>query len=254
MTPRCLLGRPAAAVVLVVVATAAPASADWTIGAFLGGSHTRPASLTLNQPAESTNVSAAAVRYRSESLEMPVYYGYRAAFYPRSSWFGVEGELIHMKVVADTARTTRISGRLDGVPVSQNVALSSIIEEFSITHGVNLLLVNAVARRRVIVAHDGEPRLALMARLGAGGSIPHAESTIRGRRVEGYQWNAFSVQAAAGLEVRLVRRIALVGEYKLTHSTHDVEVADGRGRTSLTTHHAAVGVAFRIGSGSQATP
>jgi opacity protein-like surface antigen len=178
---------------------------------------------------------------------MPIYYGYRVTFFPRSGWFGLEGELIHTKVVADTAREVHISGVVRGEPVSHTAAMSSAIADFSITHGVNLVLLNAVARREMGVDHDGEARWALTARLGVGGSIPHAESTIDGQHVEGYQWNAFSAQAAAGLEVRLQRRLWLVGEYKLTRSGHDVAVADGRVRTSLTTHHVVVGASLRLG-------
>ena len=71
------------------------AFADWTLGVFVGMAHTRPTSLTLIQPAEDTDVTLSPVRYRSESLTLPIYYGYRVAFFPRSSWLGIEGELVH---------------------------------------------------------------------------------------------------------------------------------------------------------------
>jgi hypothetical protein len=254
MTSRCPLRSRGTArlaslmlVSLASLAVVSPAFADWTLGVFVGVAHTRPTSLTLIQPTEGTDVTVSPVRYRSESLTPPIYYGYRAAFFPRSSWLGVEGEFVHLKVVADTARDVEISGALRGSPVGGSAPLSSIVDAFSITHGVNLLLVNAVARRRVGVDPAGHARWTFTARLGAGASIPHAESTIGGRRSEGYEWGAPSLQAAAGVEVRVTRVLSLIGEYKLTHSVQDVTVANGSARTPLTTHHLVVGTAVRLG-------
>ena len=102
-------------------------------------------------------------------------------------------------------------------PVGGSAPFSSIIEAFSITHGVNLLLVNAVARRRAGLDPAGDARWTFTARFGAGASIPHPESTIGGRPSEGYEWGALSVQAAAGVEARVTRVLSLIGEYKLTH-------------------------------------
>ena len=232
---------------LASLAVASNAYADWTLGVFVGMAHTRPASLTLIQPAEDTDVTLSPVRYRSESLAPPIYYGYRVAFFPGSRWLGVEGEFVHLKVVADTARDVEMSGTLRGSPVGGSASLSSIIEAFSITHGVNLLLVNAVARRRAGLDPAGDARWTFTARFGAGASIPHAESTIGGRRSEGYEWGAPSVQAAAGIEARVTRVLSLIGEYKLTHSVQDVTVAAGSARTPLTTHHVVVGAAVRLG-------
>lgn len=232
---------------VVSLVTVAPAFADWTIAGFLGAAHTRASSLTLTRPAETTDVSLAPIRYASESFEAPVYYGYRVAFFPRSGWVGVEGELIHVKVVADTTRPVRLQGLSRGVRVDETVPLSSIIEDFSITHGVNLLLVNAVARRRTGVDSAGRARWTLSARLGAGGSVPHPESTIGGQHVEGYEWGAMAVHGAVGVELRVVSRLSLIGEYKLTWSVQDVAVAEGRARTPLTTHHVVTGVAVSLG-------
>ncbi len=240
MTARMTL-RTFAVAGLVSLVTVAPAFADWTIAGFLGAANTRASSLTLTIPTEATDVSLSPIRYASESLEAPVYYGYRVAFFPRSGWLGIEGELIHVKVVADTTRTVRVHGMWRGAPVDETMRLSSVIGDFSITHGVNLLLVNAVMRRRT------SPHWTFTARLGAGGSVPHPESTIGGQHVEGYEWGAISIQGAAGLELRLGSGLSLVGEYKLTRSVQDVTVAQGTARTPLTTHHVVAGIAIGLG-------
>ena len=130
-------------------------------------------------------------------MEAPIYYGYRIGYFPKSSWFGIEGELIHIKAIADTARNVEITGTLRNSPANGSLPLSAVVEHFSLTHGVNLLLVNGVFRRPLGVRGE-HPRWILTARLGAGASVPHAESTISGRHVERYEWGEMSVQAAAG--------------------------------------------------------
>jgi hypothetical protein len=147
MTARTVL-RTLVSAGVVSLATVAPAFADWTLTGFVGAAHTRTSSLTLTRPTEATDVVLSPIRYASESLKLPPYYGYRAAFFPRSGWFGIEGELIHVKVVADTTRAVRMHGTWRRARVDETVRLSSVIQDFSITHGVNLLLVNAVVRRR----------------------------------------------------------------------------------------------------------
>jgi hypothetical protein len=231
---------------VVTFLTASPVCADWSIGVFAGAAHTAATSLTLIRPGESTNVALAPVHYRSESFAPPIYYGYRIGFFPRSSWIGIEGELIHLKVVADTSRTARMDGVMRGETVSGTVPISSLVEHFSITHGVNLLLVNAVMRRPLGAESAERARWTVSARLGAGGSIPHPESDIGGRSFEGYEWGALSLQAAAGAEMRVAARLSIVGEYKLTRTVQEVTISGGTARTPLTTHHVAGGLALRL--------
>ena len=245
MTPRTVFGCCLAVLVNVIVPSGA--CADWTVGAFVGGAHTQKTSLTLTRPADSTSVSLSPVHYRSASLESPIYYGYRVAFFPRSRWLGIEGELIHLKVLADTTRDVRLQGTVANRPLDATAPLSSVVQDFSITHGVNLLLANAVMRRRGEADASGSARWALTARLGAGASVPHPESTIEGQPVEGYEWGALSLQAAGGAEVRLTGPLSLAGEYKLTRTVQDVAIAGGRAHTPLVTHHVAVGVSVRLG-------
>jgi opacity protein-like surface antigen len=188
------------------------------------------------------------VRYRSESLEPPIYYAYRVGVFPGSGWLGIEAEFIHLKVIADTARGVKTEGIVRGGPASEVRPLGSVLERFSITHGVNLLLVNAVARHAVQGRHNKPPRWFLTARAGAGASVPHAESTIGGVSLEQYEWGSFSVQATGGVELRLTNRVYISGEYKLTRTVQHVSVAGGSVRTPLTTHHLVAGVVAHLGS------
>ncbi len=232
-----------------LLCTGAPrsASADWTLTLLLGGARTQDSRLVLTQPAEATVVALSPVHFESESFEPPLYYGYRVGFFPRSRWIGVEGEFVHLKVIADTARTVDIDGEVRGQSVDGSGPMASVIERFSITHGVNLLLINVAARREGSASTTELPRWRVSGRFGVGASIPHAESTVGGVTLEGYEWGAFSLQGAAGLELRVAGPLSLTGEYKLTRTAQDVTIVGGTAQTRLVTHHAVFGAVVHIG-------
>lgn len=224
------------------------AAADWTLTAYLGASRTQETSLTLVRPGSDTHVTLSPVHYDSASFEAPPYYGYRVGWFPKSTWFGVEGEFIHLKVIADTARVTTVDGTFDGARVTGRRPMEEIIQRFSISHGMNLVLVNAVVRRGVAMsARTPTPRLVLTGRFGAGASIPHPESTVNGMTFESYEWGAFSMQGGAGIELRLGGRAYLTGEYKLSRTVQDVTIPGGSVRTPLVTHHLVGGLVTHLG-------
>jgi len=231
---------------LAVLLLAKPVSADWLVGAFAGVAHTADTWLRIRQPAVRTDVMFSEVRYDSASLEPPIYYGYRVGVFPRSKSFGVEGELIHLKVIAASSRPTRADGTIAGQRVDGLRPVSDALDSFSITHGVNLLLLNAVVRWPA-ESDDAAPRWMLIGRAGIGGSIPHAESRVRDVRLEHYEWGAASVQGSAGISVRIARSLYLSAEYKITRTVQEVAIVGGSARTPLRTHHLAAGLSARLG-------
>jgi hypothetical protein len=245
MTVRLLM--PFAGVLLAMCVDVRRASAEWTLAGFVGGAWTRDSTIELTQASQSTDLTLSPVRYHSESLEAPIYYAYRISVFPSSGWLGIEGEFIHLKVIADTTRPVMAEGVIRGEAVSDVRPLATVLERFSITHGVNLLLVNAVARRAVRSDNDGPPRWFFTGRAGAGASVPHPESTIASASLERYEWGSLSLQAAGGLELRLTNRLYIAGEYKLTRTVQHVSVAGGSARTPLTTQHLVGGVVAHLG-------
>ena len=242
-----LLMTAVTSVVLLCAIDVHSARAEWSVAGFLGAAHTQESSIRLIQPPDSTDVRVSPVVYRAASFEAPIYYGYRIGYFPRSRWIGVEAEFIHLKVIADTSRPALFSGTINGATVSEAHAIAAVIERFSITHGVNLVLVNGVFRHQVGTA-DAQPRWFLTGRVGMGASVPHVESTITGASLEHYEWGAFSVQGAGGVELRLARRVYLAGEYKLTRTVQDVSVVHGSVNTPLTTHHLVTGIVAHLGA------
>jgi opacity protein-like surface antigen len=223
------------------------ARAEWMVSGYLGAVHTQTAPLAVAQPAAGTEATLQSVTYRGESFALPLYYGYRLAWFPHSnSWFGIEAEFIHLKASANTDRTTQASGRLKGRPLDAPIPIDWVIERFSISHGLNFVLVNAVARR-TLGPSGAANRITLAGRFGAGPTLPHAESTIDGRSApEGYAWGAAGWQAAGGLQIRMTRHLDVLGEYKFTRTRETVDIVSGSAKGLFASHHGVFGLAWRF--------
>ena len=241
-------GRVSVPLVLFLLALAPGARAEWTLAAYLGGIHTADTYLAIDQPSRGNQLTFEGVRYRGESFIGPIYYGVRSGYFlPFASFLGVEVEFIHLKVFADTDRQVFVRGIQGGVPISQQVPMKEIIQGFSISHGVNYLLINAVVRRRLgRAATHPRGRLILVGRAGAGPSIPHPESTIEGASLQHYEGGAAALHLAGGMEIHLWRGLYALGEYKFTRSRQSVGVVDGTAQTLLRTHHGVFGLAYHF--------
>ncbi len=234
-------GTPLITLLCCLFAAAPLKAGDWAIGGFLGATSTRPNTLTLEQQEAGTHVSMDPVRYDSKSLQPPIYYGYRVTWFMRRH-FGLEAEFMHPKVFARTREMVHATGTVAAESVNASVPMDSLVERFSISHGLNLLLVNAVFTHQL--DHGTRPRWLLTARGGAGLTIPHAESEIRGRTQEQYERGAPGVQVAFGGELRVAGHVYATAEYKLTTTAQSVSVVGGTMEGRFTTHHLAVGVAW----------
>jgi hypothetical protein len=220
------------------------AAAEWVLAVYLGSAHTISAPLLLTQPQAGNDLRLAWVDYRGESMTPPLYYGYRVSLFPQaSSWIGVEGEFIHLKVYANTDRTTRMSGTLRAEAVDGMLPIRSVVERFSISHGLNLVVLNVVVRRTLHGRRDGRGEVELFGRAGIGPTLPHAESTIDHVSREGYALGSPALQTATGLEIRVSKRLTVLAEYKLSRTRQTVDVDRGEMRGSFVSHHVVVGIA-----------
>ena len=218
------------------------ADAQLLVSAYGGAMHTRPADVKLEQPALDTALTFPEVPFRSESLDTPIYYGYRiAARIPGTRWLFVEGELIHAKLFARAEEAPPGTGRHLGGNVSA-MPFTSVFDRFGVSHGMNFVLVNACVRKPF--ADDG--RWLVTGRLGVGPMIPHPEIRIRGEGQEGYQLGGLGAQVAGGLERELFRPLSILAEYKFTLSRFDVSVPNGTVRFAARSHHLAVGLGLKF--------
>lgn len=220
----------------------------WVVAAYVGGASTSASDLSISQPALGNTLTFGRVRLRSRSFDPPLYYGLRAGYFLRRvPSFGVEAEFTHLKVFSDPGQRVRVAGLRRGAPVSEELALGEIVQQYSISHGANLLLFNAALRHGVW--HGGgapDGRLILSARAGAGPTIPHTESSVEGRRQEQYEVGRMAWQAAGGAEFRLWRGFYALGEYKFTRTRQRGKISSGTAESLLRTQHGAFGLSYHF--------
>ena len=228
--------------VLSVVCAVVPraAHAQWYFVGYLGANATEKASVAIELPAANASVVFRDVEFAAEPFESPQYYGWRLGRLLGSSRrFGVEVEFIHLKVIGLTGRAYALTGTPGSLPVVSGQPMSAIVQRYSMTHGLNFLVVNAVLRHEL-----AERRAAFVARAGAGPTVPHTETTVLGGAVDKYEFGGLGVHAAAGIDVTLAGRLSFTAEYKLTAARPEISIAGGTGRTTAVTHHVAAGLAF----------
>jgi hypothetical protein len=129
--------------------------------------------------------------------------------------------------------------------VSDAAPLGDIVQRFSISHGLNMVLVNAVMRAPVRRA-SSDGRVSWVGRIGAGPTVPHAESTIAGITEEHYELGGLAIQAAGGIEMKIARGAHIIGEYKFTTTSQRVGVAGGTASARFATHHVVFGAGYRF--------
>jgi len=232
-------------VLIWCVSTGAPTAAEWEVAGYMGGAHTESSDLLLRQPSLVTHLRFGDIGYRGGSFETPLYYGARGGYFLRPRW-AVEGEFVHLKVFAHVRQTAPITGTLRGSPLNVRQPVDTIVQSFSISHGLNLLLANVVFRQPLWRSRSGARRLNLAVRLGAGTTFPHPESIIEGSADAHYQTGSPAIQFAGGVELHLWRKLWWIGEYKFTRTRQEVDVFSGTATSLLRTHHAVTGPAIRF--------
>jgi hypothetical protein len=212
----------------LVLLVAAPASAQWFGSVYMGANTTRPADITLK--GDGYEATFPAVEFEAKPFTSPQYYGYRLGrFLSDTRRVGVEFEFIHLKVIARPEQ------------------LAPDVQRYAMTHGLNYMLVNLVSRVPFGRSAYGDAPFALVSRIGAGMTYPHAETTILGVAREQYEFAGPGAHAAIGVDVRLKGRLSLLTEYKMTYSRPKISTAhNGTGQTTALSHHLAVGLAFGL--------
>jgi opacity protein-like surface antigen len=232
--------------IAVLLALQRMAFAEWNVAGYIGSAHTQSSDLRITQPAAATDLRLRGVSWSGESFQSPLYYGVRGGdFFTRH--LGLEIEFIHLKVFAQTRDLLAAQGTLGGTAVNGRVPMNTIVQRFGISHGNNLLLGNVALRQDYFRTGDESLGcLIVSGRVGIGGTIPHAESTVLGASDEHYQGGSPVEQVAAGAEFRLIRHLYAMGEYKFTHNHQHVDVVGGTASTPLNSHHLVVGAAVHF--------
>lgn len=220
----------------------------WVVTAYVGGARTSSSPLSISQPSLANELTFEDVQFRSRSFDPPLYYGLRGAhFLRRLPLLGVEAEFIHLKVYSDPRQRVRAGGVRGGAPVNRELELGEIVQQYSISHGVNLLLFNAAVRRGVgRSAESPAGRLIFTGRAGLGPTLPHTESRVEGLAQEQYEVGRLAWQAAGSAEIKLWRGLHALGEYKFTRTRQEGKIASGTAESLLRTHHGVFGLSYHF--------
>ena len=189
----------------------------WVFAAFLGNAWTAQNDLHLRLENPALEMRFTEVAYDDRSAQPPLYYGARIGHgLAAIPWLAVETEFIHLKTIADEAW------------------LAPPMPRFEMSHGLNLLFINAAIRFEPFVL-----------RVGAGPTIPHVETAVRGDSVNAYQFGALAVQAAGAIEVPVSRQLFATGEFKWTRTAENLTVPTGSLEGTFATRHLIVGIGWR---------
>jgi len=230
----------------IVFAFARPAAAQWYSAAYLGTNHTPPSDVAVAVPALNMALTYQDVHFEAKPFKSPQYYGGRLGrLIGEQRRFGIEIEFIHLKVIGQTSQVYPVTGQFGSLTgVTAQSPMSAVVEQYQMTHGLNFILGNVMARLPVGAANGP---LTLIVRGGAGPTFPHAESRVAGESVNQYEWAGLGVHGAAGLNIRLAGPVSVLAEYKLTFAKPEITIAgDGTGRMTAVTHQFAFGLTFGL--------
>jgi hypothetical protein len=239
------------AVAMLALCLAWPHAADaqWYVAGYLGANHTLPATVTIDQPSRATSLQFNDVTFEARPFESPQYYGVRVGrLFGVRRHFGVEFEWFHPKVYAQTARDVLVAGQFHAVTVNGTLPMNTIVQRYSMSHGMNFALINGVVRFPLSdAATSMAGRIAVTGRAGAGPMIPHGESEVAGETVEQYEVAGIGYQVAGGATMRLYRGLSALAEYKFGHASPEITIVDGTGQTTANLHQVAFGLAVEFG-------
>ena len=221
------------------------ADAQWYVTSFTGANATRPATVTLDQPAIGRHLDFQDVTFEARPMQSPQYYGLRIGRH-LGARFGVEVEFLHIKVIAHTERIVHVTGLVADGAVDTQMPMNQIVQRHNTTHGLNYWMANLAWRRPLRAPYVRRP-VTLILRAGAGPVMPGVDAVVDHVSVQGYQFSGFGGQLSAGLDVHVRRWFSLTAEYKLTRTRPELEISGGTTRMTALSHHVAAGFALGFG-------
>jgi hypothetical protein len=220
------------------------ASAQWYLEGSAGAVHSLNATVSIRQPSENIALDFHDVRFEGQSNYPRRYYSVRVGRTGKSGRIGWEVEQIHLKAVALVDRTYDVTaGSGTAVPSTGVSPMNQYVQEYQMTHGVNLALVNMVVHRPL---GSSRSPISLALRFGAGASFPHAETTINGGVIHHYELGGPGAQAAAGVRVLVFPRLSAITEYKFTWTRPKIDIVGGEAWTTLVSNHVIAGFSLDL--------
>jgi len=223
--------------------------AELMLSVYTGTSWTHSSDVRVEQPGSASNAEFGGVHWAPKPLHGAPYYGVRLSyFHDEVARFGGNIDFTHYKMYAATDHVAAVRGTWNGVPINASVPMSALVQNFEISHGVNLTSVNFEYRWS---SQAGSPfARRWWPHVGAGVTVyfPHAEGMINGVPAMGdYQRAGQGYQLFAGTEYRLMSRLGVFIDAKFDDGQLDFNLAPAvRVQTRTRTVHALAGFAWHF--------
>ncbi len=244
----------------LVLLHAGGAGAEVFLDAFTAKSFTRDADVRVDQRVSASRFTVEGVSFDDESFRTPPWYGLRAGYFlDRHELLGVAVEFFHFKVRADTSERKRLRGTVRGEGVDAIARVDSVVGRFDVSHGVNYLTLDGLARYPLLREQPSYPRGRIQpyAGVGLGAVIAHPENEILGvANEQAYELGGFGVQAFTGVRAMVLPWLGVLAEYKFTRSSLDVGIAGGDAEIEELSHHLLGGITITFpwpGAGGAST-
>jgi len=211
-----------------------PANAGETwLSVYIGIARTQRSDIHISQPRTATDVTIRGVRWDDRSFQPSIYYGIRLSYvFSRSSNLAVNLDFTHYKIYAETERYVKVDGIWRGKHVEEEAPLDRYVQDFDITHGLNMIALDVVCCGR---AYAGG---------GLAYYVAHGENRIGGEaNRERYAGTGFGYQLLGGYRDALSGD-PLFAEVKYNSGDAVIETArQGRAETRVRTWHLLLGSA-----------
>ena len=225
------------------------------LSVYTGTTASQSADLRLLQPRLGTDATYHDVNWTGNPFIGSPYYGAKVGYFlPEVPRLGFEFEFNHAKMYARLHESKLLTGTFDGQPVNSAEPLSSRLQRYQITNGINSFSLNVLHRIPVAVS-EKYPDGRFQPYIGGGPQYTflYSINSINGRGVvERYHPNGWGYQLFGGVRYVATPRIGLFAEGKYQHGdavsiTADAgDSAGGRGVTDIRMAQLAGGVFYQF--------
>jgi hypothetical protein len=122
--------------------------------------------------------------------------------------------------------------------------MNATVQKYDMSHGLNFALGNLVFQAPLTKSADHP--LSLDLRVGAGGTMPHAETVVLGEPQEQYELGGLAFGAGIGISGRIAGRLSGFLDYRFTVARPELTLAHGTGEMTAFMHHVMTGVLIRL--------
>lgn len=218
-------------------------SQNLTLSFYLGKNIPEKTYLKISQDINKTFLRFENIDLTDRSFEFPLYYGLKLSYdlkFINPKVFA-ELEFIHSKVYSNPSQVVKVFGIYRDSPIDTLIRFGDIVQNFSISHGLNYAVLNFGYKINFNSA------IFAFLKFGVGLSISHFEATVDSLSFERYKVDGFVVQFSSGFNFRIYKKISNFVELKYTSGEIlNAEIFGGTAETFIKMWHIVLGLSYNI--------